>query len=247
MSLKPGTTLINPTIWLKRNAVALPIGQALLTFDDGPNTTEKTTSGLLQTLAGCGVKAAFCVCGCAVDNCPGLSAEIHSYGHVLVNHTYAHRVSDLLQANALRKEIQRCDHAIGQAIGFKNYRSVFFRPPGGLLTPAVRQILAEENLELMPVTFYAWDTWSDSQRANRVVRRIVAAAVRNRGGVFVLHDGLLDCYPRTANHLSTLRRGHDRTWIPKAVASIINQVRQAGIDFAEPAELPKPFVLAPLQ
>lgn len=234
--------MINPTIWLKRDSVALPPGQALLTFDDGPNAREETTRRLLQILAASGVHAAFCVCGCAVDECPSLPAEIHSYGHVLVNHTYSHRLSDLFRADLLRNEVQRCDDVIGQAAGLENYQSRFFRPPGGVLTAAVRQVLVSETLELMPVTFYAWDTWSDSGRASRVVRRIVNAAVRDRGGVFVLHDGLLDCYPWAANHLPVLCRGRDRSWIPEAVASIINRVRSAGIGFADPEKLPMPFV-----
>ncbi|MGA8658875.1 MAG: polysaccharide deacetylase family protein [Chthoniobacterales bacterium] len=231
------------TIWLKRDAVALPAGQALLTFDDGPNATEEITRRLLQTLADFGVRAAFCVCGCAVDECPSLTAEIHSSGHILVNHTHAHRVTDLFQAKALIHEIQRCDRAIGNALGVRDYRSRFFRPPGGLYMPSVNRVLKEMPLELMPLTFYAWDTCSDSANANRVIHHTVTAAIRDGGGVFVLHDGLLDCYPWTMNSVPIWRKGVDRTWIPGAVASIIDRVRKAGISFADPAQLPAPFVL----
>jgi peptidoglycan/xylan/chitin deacetylase (PgdA/CDA1 family) len=230
------------TIWLKRDAVSLPTGQALLTFDDGPNPKVEITHRLLQTLDRSGVRAAFCVCGCAVDECPSLAAEIHSYGHILVNHTYAHRVTDLFRAKALMHEIQRCDQAIGNALGMRDYRSRFFRPPGGLYTPAVNPVLAEVPLELMPITFYAWDTCSDSARANGVIHRTVTAAIRDRGGVFVLHDGLLDCYPWATYSLPIWRKGLDRTWIPEAVASIIDRVRRAGIEFADPMQLPAPFV-----
>ncbi|HEY0793493.1 MAG TPA: polysaccharide deacetylase family protein [Chthoniobacterales bacterium] len=229
--------MLPSTIWLKREALGwLPADTVILTFDDGPNLLGQTTARLLDVLEREKVPAAFCVTGHQVERAPGLARRMHAAGHLLVNHTYSHRPEILLRSTALQPDICRCDEGLGQVLGQRDYQSTWFRPPGGWITPAVRTCEAELRLRILPVTHFAFDTWCTRAGALKMVNAHVRVARRDRGGVFVIHDGLVRFRP--LDRICDLLPGNDRSWVPGAVANLIGKLRAEGLRFDLPGEEP---------
>jgi peptidoglycan/xylan/chitin deacetylase (PgdA/CDA1 family) len=223
------------TIWLKRKALTwLPADTVVLTFDDGPNLHGQTTARLLDLLEHENVRVAFCVTGYRVERAPELVRRMHAEGHLVVNHTYSHRPGILFQPTELQQEIRRCDEVLGQVLGQRDYRSQWFRPPGGWITPAVRACVAELRLQILTVTHFAFDTWCTRAGASKMVRAHVQIAKRDRGGVFVVHDGLVRFRP--FDRICDVLPGNDRSWVPGAMADLVRKLRAEGMRFVLPDE-----------
>src|SRR5690242_13594057 len=126
------------TILVSRNQCGLPLPHCLLTFDDGP--AGRVTDDLLAVLNDFGVKACFCVVGSQVATRPEQTRAIASAGHLLVNHTFHHRIMDLWHADRFKSDLMRCDQAVSDALGETCPPLPWFRPPFGLVTGAVREI-----------------------------------------------------------------------------------------------------------
>ena len=233
-------TFFPGTIWVRRTSLTwLPADVVLLTFDDGPNAGARTTGRLLDVLERQRVTAAFCLVGRAVEQAPGMVRRMHDSGHLLVNHTYSHRLER--QARAMEQEICRCDEAIGRAFGNPGYRSRWFRPPGGWLTGAVETCTAARGLQILPVTYFAFDTLYSGRGSRRLVETHVRIAKKDRGGIFVVHDGAVRVRPR--NRACDVLEGKNRAWIPEAIEEMIRCLRGEGIRFGAPEEVllgPKP-------
>lgn len=228
MAFFPGTILV------RRVTLAwLPADIVLLTFDDGPNADAHTTGRLLDVLERQSVTAAFCLVGRAVEQAPGMVRRMRDSGHLLVNHTYSHRVET--QVRAVEQEIGRCDEAIGHACGEPGYRSHWFRPPGGWLTGAVQACTAARGLQILPVTYFVFDWLYSGRGARRLVETHVRAAKRDHGGIFVVHDGALRVRPR--DRACHVLGGKDRAWVPEAIEEMIARLRAEGIRFGAPEEV----------
>jgi peptidoglycan/xylan/chitin deacetylase (PgdA/CDA1 family) len=222
------------TIWVRRASLAwLPADVVLLTFDDGPNETGRTTSRLLDVLERERVAAAFCLIGRLVEQAPAVVRRMRDSGHLLVNHTYSHRVES--QVRAVEQEIGRCDEAIGRACGNPGYKSRWFRPPGGWLTRAIKSYTAAQGLQILPVTHFAFDTLYSRRGARRLVEIHMRIAKRDRGGIFVVHDGLVRLRP--LDRACDFLQGKDRAWVPEAVEELIRRLRAEGIRFGAPEEV----------
>jgi peptidoglycan-N-acetylglucosamine deacetylase len=222
------------TIWVRRASLAwLPSNVILLTFDDGPNETGRTTDRLLDVLERERVTAAFCLIGRLIEPAPALVRRIHDAGHLLVNHTYSHRVEN--RVRAVEQEIDRCDKAIGHACGNPGYKSRWFRPPGGWLTRAIRTCTAARGLQILPVTHFAFDTLYGRRGARQLVETHVRIAKRDRGGIFVVHDGLVRLRP--FDRADDFLGGQDRAWVPEIVEEMIRRLRADGIRFGAPEEV----------
>ncbi len=225
--------MLTASIWVKRKEIAwLRDRTIVLSFDDGPNLSGTTTERLLDVLDRAAVKAAFCLTGYAADQAPGLVRRIQAAGHLIVNHTYSHRLESLFRAQDLAAEICRGDEAFGNALGIPAYRSRWFRPPGGWLTPPVRTCLAVYGLELLPVTHFAFDTWLTRRGVGRLVEAHLRIARRDAAGVFVIHDGLARCRP--LDRICDPLPGNDRSWVPEAVESLVAGLRADGFLLALP-------------
>ena len=228
--------MLPPTIWRKREAVPwLPANVVLLTFDDGPNAAGRTTARLLDVLDREKVTAAFCLTGYAVERAPALVQRMRDSGHLLVNHTYAHRPGSLWRVQELAREIRRCDEAIALACGEPGYRSNWFRPPGGWMTRAVRTCAEALRVQILPVTHFAFDTWCTRRGARRLVAVHLRVAKRDRGGVFVVHDGLVRLRP--FDRACDLLPGNNRAWVPGAVTEMIHRLRAEGMECCVPDEV----------
>jgi peptidoglycan/xylan/chitin deacetylase (PgdA/CDA1 family) len=222
------------TIWVRRASLAwLPTDVVLLTFDDGPNEGDRTTSRLLDVLERERVTAAFCLIGRLVEQAPGLVRRMRDSGHLLVNHTYNHRLES--RVRAVEQEIGRCDEAIGYACGDPGYNSRWFRPPGGWLNGAIETCAAARGLQILPVTCFAFDTLCSRRGSRRLIETHVRIAKRDRGGIFVVHDGLVRLRP--LDRACDLLGGKDRAWVPEAIEEMIRRLRAEGIRFGAPEEV----------
>src|SRR5438477_8891631 len=119
--------------WFGKAFCGLPRGskQIALTFDDGPN--DPHTLNLLEVLAKHNVHATFFLIGRYVQQRPDIVREIAKQGHVIGNHTFSHLFLTFHGSEGIRKEIQRCQDAIGDAV---DGHSNLFRPPWGARRPA---------------------------------------------------------------------------------------------------------------
>ena len=212
------------TILRTRQSLKLPDRQVILTFDDGPETANDNTNRLLDMLGELSVKACFCVVGEQVERAPAVFNRIYNEEHLVANHFHTHRMSALLSVRSIRQEIQKCDRAMAKALDVPAYRSVAMRPPGGVVSPALRSVIAEDDLQLMCISHYAYDT---RRNAPRVVKSILKDARKNRGGVYVLHDGM---YSLGGRHKPDAQRG----WVVNAVKQIVQTLRNEGYEFASP-------------
>jgi peptidoglycan-N-acetylglucosamine deacetylase len=222
------------TIWVRRASLAwLPADVVLLTFDDGPNETEGTTGKLLDVLERERVTAAFCLIGRLVEQAPAVVRRMRDSGHLLVNHTYSHRLEN--QVRVVEQEIGRCDEAIGRACGNPGYKCRWFRPPGGWLSRAIKTCTAAQGLQILPVTHFAFDTLYSRCGSRRLVETHVRIAKRDRGGIFVVHDGLVRLRPldRACDYLGV----KDRALVPEVVEEMIKRLRAEGIRIGVPGEV----------
>jgi peptidoglycan/xylan/chitin deacetylase (PgdA/CDA1 family) len=223
------------SIWVKRKEVPwVPDRTIVLSFDDGPNLSAATTERLLDVLNRMAVKAAFCLTGYAADRAPSLVRNMQKAGHLLVNHTYSHRLESLFRTQDLAVEIRRCDEALSTALGIDKYRSRWFRPPGGWLTAPVRKCLTVNDLKLLPVTHFAFDTWCTRRGVGTLVEAHLRVARRDGAGVFVIHDGLVRFRP--LDRICHFMPGNDRSWVPGAVESLITGLLADGFVFGLPRD-----------
>lgn len=161
-------------------ALSLPVhaeSLAVLTFDDGPSG--KFTRALLDGLEARGVNATFFLCGYRLEQYPDLAQQILSSGHEIGIHGYSHKNMTEMSLQQIIDEIRKTRCLLPD-----DCTPVFFRPPGGLTTEAVKSAAAEEKLALL-----RWDVdpkdWALHDAAT-VTNRILSK-VRD-GDVILLHD-----------------------------------------------------------
>lgn len=179
-----------------------------LTFDDGPSNETAKFLALLESL---GVKASFFLCGKNVERRPDRAREIVEAGHSVGNHSYSHPFLPFRSPASVRAELARTQDAIAEATG---RRPALFRPPFGIRSPALGQLLPEMGLHGVHWTVIGMDwKWSAARIARRVLTRARA------GGIICLHDG--DRTRATANRTETL----------EAVRLIVPRLRDRGFRF----------------
>jgi peptidoglycan/xylan/chitin deacetylase (PgdA/CDA1 family) len=168
--------------WYGRTFTGLPRGskQLALTYDDGPN--DPHTFRLLEVLAKHEVKATFFLIGGFVEQRPDIVSEILKAGHVVGNHTYTHPNLIFKSNGETRSQLERCTHAIEDAVG---QTPRLFRPPFGGRRLGTLGIA--RSVGLMPImwniTGYDWN----APPAERIVGRVSGKI--HGGDVILLHDG----------------------------------------------------------
>lgn len=169
--------------------------EVYLTFDDGPSSdlTEKILDVLEQENA----KASFFVIGQRAIAHPEVIRRILADGHAIFSHSIDHDYKHFLQNKFhlevwLEKSLSHLEEAFG-------IRSNIFRPPAGVLTPALVEVAEKLHLRLILWTHRYFDTalpWT-LRAANRSLEKIVS------GDIILLHD-----YQKKSQHdefLITLR------------------------------------------
>lgn len=201
----------------------VPVTEKLvaLTFDDGP---WPTTPEVLRILKDKNVRATFCVItrqlvGSRLDFA---KAELAG-GHHLCNHSVDH---DLKLPSKPQKviddEIIGANRQLDERLALK---PTYFRPPGGVLGPAV---VATAKAQGQQVLLWTVDTKDYTKPPPEAIVGAVMGQVQP-GGVILMHDG-----------------GGDRAATIAALPIIIDQLRAAGYEIVLPDEI-APVAAAPLR
>lgn len=150
-----------------------------LTFDDGPS--DEYTAEILDILKEYGVKATFFVIGVNVEKHPDLLRRTVAEGHEIGNHTYSHPHLKTIDEATLSEEVTRAAAVLHDVAGIT---TTLFRPPEGVVTPAVT---AAANKGGYRTVLWSVDTrdWALNPASNIV--RIVTREASN-GDIILFHD-----------------------------------------------------------
>jgi peptidoglycan-N-acetylglucosamine deacetylase len=164
-----------------------------LTFDDGPAPARLDT--LLVLLAARDVRATFFVIGQDLAAAPAAGRRLVAAGHELGNHTYSHRRMVLVDADAIRAQVEATDSLI-RAAGHRG--PIHFRPPYGYKLVALPRYLARTGR-----TTVTWDVEPDSYAEvaatpEGIVRHVLARV--RPGSIILLHPW----YPGRATSLAAV-------------------------------------------
>ncbi len=156
-------------------------GRAVLTFDDGPDSSPRGTKVVLDALDAAGAKATFFLVGEQIAESPELGPEILARGHEIGVHGQRHFRHDRVPSAESVEDIETGHAAVAAITGAKPR---FYRPPYGKLSPAGAEACHRLGLEVA-----YWSTWGldwEPLPAERIARRV------NRdlddGSIVLLHD-----------------------------------------------------------
>jgi chitin deacetylase len=180
-----------------------------LTFDDGPHPD--VTAPILDALSARGITATFFMLGLQAEKYPDLAKRVAAEGHILANHSYAHRVH-MSQAEAVL-ELDRAEALIYRAAGDS---PLLFRPPEGHTDTVLTQYARDEQF-----TIVQWSVDSEDWK-HPPAKTIVANCMRDLepGSIVILHDGG-GGYPDT----------------PKALPGLLDRIESEGYSFVTVPEL----------
>ncbi|MDR1930053.1 MAG: polysaccharide deacetylase family protein [Treponema sp.] len=212
---------------MNRQAAAFPRGAVLFTFDDGPNRRGDTTERLLEVLRRYGIRACFALLGENAEHSPHLVRLIRDEGHLIINHGYGDRFTLFLKTGDFVRSLEAGEEAIIRALGVP-YTPKYFRPQGGIFRDHHRTAWEARGYRMIPVTARAYDAVLKESERPLVIRRLVSAVEKDRGGVILLHDGR-DSQLLMESRLQRNPRGpFNRSWIPAAVEELILSFQTRG-------------------
>ena len=187
-----------------------------LSFDDGPN--EPYTSLIADYLREQQVTATFFQVGSCVARHPEVTSRLAADGHVIANHSMSHRFRHYFSQPRYRREIERSQAVITNAVG---RTPTLFRPPWLWRGPMVFGRLHRYGLVAVSGEFcHALEVCGVSSA------RIARAALRKAkpGKILIFHDGF---------NSSTA----DRTKTLEALKLVVPQLRSRGYSFVSVSEL----------
>ena len=149
-----------------------------LTFDDGME--EQMTPKVLDVLKKHRVRACFFVVGNRID-ASLLKRMVHE-GHIVGNHTSAHRGMDPLRSTSkMIHDAQQTEDRIHSITGL---RPRLFRPPFGVSNPMIGRMVRHMGYTVIGWSIRSFDTLSRPREV--VVRRILKRL--HSGAIILLHD-----------------------------------------------------------
>lgn len=170
----------SPPAQITFNSVYVDGPYVAMTFDDGPNVT--LTPRLLDLLAAHKMKATFFVVGQNAADHPEILKRAVREGHEIASHSWSHPNLGKMSDDAVRRELQKTDDAIKDAIGV---RPTLMRPPYGSIT-ARQKIWIHEQFGYRIII---WDVdpldWK-RPGPSVVTRRIVSET--KPGSIILAHD-----------------------------------------------------------
>lgn len=181
-----------------------------LTFDDGP--TPQWTPQILAVLAEKQVKATFCIVGFEIRWMPQLPSAEVAAGHTVCNHTADHvEHLDTKPHDDIVGEIGRGANDLAAAVG--GVRPLFYRPPGGSLSPDVIAVAHDHGERVI-----TWSIDPDDFKhppAPVLLQRILAKV--QPGSIILMHDG-----------------GGNRSQTLAVLGPLIDALRAQGYTFTTP-------------
>lgn len=183
-----------------------------LTFDDGPHPRQ--TTEILKILADNDVHATFFVIGSNVEEYSWQIPRILEAGHEIGNHSYHHPCVEKPSAELVASEIQKCEKALYKVA---EYRPKFFRPPGGIISPAIENYCADSEYS---VILWSIDTRDWTHRDPDAIVKDVLKSVRP-GDIILMHDYI----------------GGSKSPTPTALRVLIPELKKMGYEFCTISEL----------
>ena len=151
-----------------------------LTFDDGPDKT--FTPILLNVLKELEISATFFCIGHKIPGNEDLLKRIISEGHLIGTHSYSHsNWFDFYLPRYLKRDILEGISIIDKTTGKKPR---LFRPPYGVINPAIKSALRGTGLHVIGFSNRAWDT--SSRNKEIIISRILKNL--KPGDIILLHD-----------------------------------------------------------
>jgi peptidoglycan/xylan/chitin deacetylase (PgdA/CDA1 family) len=173
-----------------------PGRRAVLTFDDGPDSSPEGTAAVLDALDAAGAKATFFIVGEQIGASPALGPEILARGHEIGVHGQRHFRHDRVPSAESAADIEAGYQAV-LAIPGANPR--FYRPPYGKLSKAGAEVCGRLGLEVAYWSTWGldWEPLSSARIAARVNRDL------DDGSIVLLHDSAR--YAARSNAAETAR------------------------------------------
>ena len=182
-----------------------------LTFDDGPSAGY--TAEILDILREYDVKATFFVIGKNVEAHPDLLRRTVAEGHEIGNHTYSHPHLKTIDEARLSEEVARSATLLQEVAGI---RTSLFRPPEGIITPAVTAAAEKGGYRTVLWSIDTMD-WALNP-APKIVQTIKREA--SDGDIVLFHDWVAGKSPT-----------------PAALRQIIPWLKAEGFVFVKVSEL----------
>ncbi len=162
-----------------------------ITFDDGPHSSN--TPLLLEILAEKSAKATFFYTGKNICKHKNLAQQAHNQGHLLANHTFSHQRAIFVRKKDLYTEIRKTKELIEDITGEPNR---YFRPPFGIITPALLSVCKELSLTVTLWSINSYDFLRPS--SERITARIDKKICP--GSIVLFHEcHFKDSYKKYAN------------------------------------------------
>jgi peptidoglycan-N-acetylglucosamine deacetylase len=160
---------------------ALPVAgrKIAMVFDDGP--IPGATATILDSLKKHGMRATFSVVGKNVKANPDLARRIIAEGHELANQTWSHADFSTLSQEQILEEVRRGEAVIYETTGV---HTRYFRPPNGVLSPEISELVKSEGYQILLPTFDSGDWRAPSPG---VVRKAILDGV-TPGAIILAHD-----------------------------------------------------------
>lgn len=205
--------------WLYRTRKKIDAKEKIccLTFDDGPS--KEWTPQVLDILNEYSIRATFFITGERALTYPDTVKRIASENHEIGNHTMTHRIITFRSKADVEDEIKECSSTIENLSGFK---PALFRSPHGFKRFGLKNILANNELKLVPWTKGLWDT--NMPPSKELLKRLKRKF--DRLEILLLHDGL-DNRKIRQHRQSTV----------DALPKIISEYQQRGYTFKTIGEL----------
>ncbi|MEV4398344.1 polysaccharide deacetylase family protein [Nonomuraea sp. NPDC049607] len=181
-----------------------------LTFDDGPGPG---TGRLLDLLAAGKARATFFTVGTNAVTQPGLLRRMSAEGHLVGNHSWAHRDLSKQGTSKIADSFRRTDDSVRAAIG---QEPTLARPPYGAISKDVRDVARDLGLSLV-----GWDVNARDEpgaKASEITDRVVRKA--HPGAIILLHDTnaeSIDAIPGILKELSG--KGYTFVTVPELYGS----------------------------
>lgn len=192
----------------------------VLTFDDGPSRV--TSEKLLDILQKHKVQAMFCYVGENVKKHPEVLRRAVSEGHQLGHHTITHGAKVLTSYSQLSAEVDEYQELVNEISG-QEYEMTYFRPPFGVVTPAVQKLVAERGFKYAYVTSYIHEPSVDGEEAEEMMQRMKEKLQKEGGGAIVFHE---------MRYMQGDGYEVDKSWLPEAVDEFIRWAKAEGFSFS---------------
>lgn len=154
-------------------------GQAVLTFDDGPD--EDATPAVLDALDRASARATFFLLATQLERHAELACEVVRRGHEVGLHGHDHPRHDRITADESHEDVKRGYAAIEDCMGI---RCSWYRPPYGRMSRGSAR--ACDQLGMTPVYWSAWGLDWENVDSGRIAQ--VASDQLDDGGILLLHD-----------------------------------------------------------